>query len=304
MILNTGRVRDHWHTMTRTGKSARLSQHLAEPYAEIHPLDAAGLQIADADIVSVSTAHGSVLVRALLSTRQARGAVFVPMHWTDQFSASARIGVLLPSLTDPISGQPASKHGAARVERFSAATYGFAVLREKPHALNADYWAIARCDGGWRLELAVATGEHDWAAFAARLFCAPPGSETSAYHDLTSGQQRFACFDGERLVGALFLAAGPVAVSRDWAVEQLNAKAVAGARLAIIAGRPGRGNVDRGATVCSCFNIGTNDIAAAVKRGCSTVAAVGDALLAGTNCGSCRAEIRAIIESQRLQAAE
>ncbi|WP_192365457.1 molybdopterin oxidoreductase family protein, partial [Mesorhizobium mediterraneum] len=58
LILNTGRVRDHWHTMTRTGKSPRLSQHLAEPFAEIHPADAQHFGIGDADIVRVSTAHG------------------------------------------------------------------------------------------------------------------------------------------------------------------------------------------------------------------------------------------------------
>ncbi|HLJ71713.1 MAG TPA: molybdopterin-dependent oxidoreductase, partial [Roseiarcus sp.] len=68
-ILNTGRVRDHWHTMTRTGKSARLSQHLAEPYIEIHPADAARFGIAGADIVRVSAAGEAILARALLSDR-------------------------------------------------------------------------------------------------------------------------------------------------------------------------------------------------------------------------------------------
>ena len=103
MVLNTGRVRDHWHTMTRTGKSPRLSQHLAEPYVEIHPLDAAKLGIADADIVSVSTAYGSILVRALVSARQARGALFVPMHWTDQVSACARVDILVPARTGVVT---------------------------------------------------------------------------------------------------------------------------------------------------------------------------------------------------------
>ena len=88
LVLNTGRVRDHWHTMTRTGRSARLSQHLAEPFAEIHPDDARRFGIADADIVRVESARGEVLVRALLTSRQSRGSVFVPMHWTDQFASS------------------------------------------------------------------------------------------------------------------------------------------------------------------------------------------------------------------------
>jgi assimilatory nitrate reductase catalytic subunit len=304
MVLNTGRVRDHWHTMTRTGKSPRLSQHLAEPFVEIHPLDAADLGVSDADIVTVSTAYGSILVRALVSARQARGALFVPMHWTDQVAACARVDILVPSRTDPVSGQPASKYVAARLEPFRAAKYGFAVLRQKPRDFKADYWAIAKCEGGWRIELAFAKDEADWPAYAARLFAASSDSEQSAYQDRESGQNRFACFDGEGLVGALYLAPEPVAVSRNWAVDQLKSKASGRARVAIVAGRPGKGTADRGAIVCSCFNVGANDIAAAVKRGCTTVGAVGEAVQAGTNCGSCRAEIRGIIEAHQLQAAE
>src|SRR5262249_31913673 len=115
LVLNTGRVRDHWHTMTRTGKSPRLSQHLAEPYAEIHPQDALRLGIGDADLVRVASSEGSILVRALISARQADGTVFVPMHWTDQFATRARVDELVPALTDPTSGQPASKHVAVRI---------------------------------------------------------------------------------------------------------------------------------------------------------------------------------------------
>ena len=142
--------------MTRTGKSQRLSQHCAEPYVEIHPQDAARHHIGDADLVRVSTGLGAILVRALLSPRQQLGSIFVPMHWNDQFAARARVDALVAAVTDPISGQPASKNIPARVERFVAAAYGFAVLRRKPADIDAEYWAIAKCNGGWRVELAFA----------------------------------------------------------------------------------------------------------------------------------------------------
>jgi assimilatory nitrate reductase catalytic subunit len=71
-----------------------------------------------------------------------------------------------------------------------------------------------------------------------------------------------------------------------------------------MAARPGQGVADRGATVCSCFGIGANQIAAAAANGCATVEAIGKVLQAGTNCGSCRAEIRGIVDAHRLQAAE
>lgn len=295
--LNTGRVRDHWHTMTRTGKSPRLSQHLAEPFAEIHPRDAATLRIDHADIVQISNGDNFILVRALLTPRQARGSVFVPMHWNDQFAAAARIDRLVPAATDPHSGQPAFKNVAVRVARYDAVVHGFAVLRERPRNLDMNYWALAKCPAGWRLEFAYKNSMADWATFAQNLIAGAAEADALSYQDSTSGQRRFAYFENERLIGAFFLAAGPVSVPRDWAVEQLAAIFDdPRRRLAVIAARPGAGNIDRGATVCSCFGVGAKQIASAVASGCSSVEAIGHTTQAGTNCGSCRAEIRKIID--------
>ena len=247
LVLNTGRVRDQWHTMTRTGKSPRLSQHFAEPFCEIHPADAAELDVKPADLVTIATPHGEVVVRALVSPRQAKGSVFAPMHWNDQFAAKARVGALVPAITDPVSGQPASKHVAARVARFKVARYGFAVLRNRPEKLDADYWAIAPTNGGWRVELAFTDGERDWPALAARLFGGAAETGALSYIDAEAGQLRFAAFDGDRLIGALFLAAEPVAVSRNWAVDQLGVNfSEPRARFAVVAGRPGKGTCGQG----------------------------------------------------------
>ena len=286
LILNTGRVRDHWHTMSRTGKSPRLSQHIAEPFCEIHPSDAAKLGVGPADLVTIATPHGEIVVRALVSPRQAKGSVFAPMHWNDQFAAKARVDALVPAITDPVSGQPASKHVAARVARFEAARYGFAILRNRPERLHADYWAIAPANGGWRLELAFTDGERDWNALAHTLFGVKERGGMLSYADRESGQLRFGAFAVNRLTGALFLAAEPVAVSRNWAVDQLGVNfSEPRARFAVVASRPGSGAMDRGSTVCACFGVGARQIAAAVVGGCVTVDAIGRTLQAGTNCG-------------------
>jgi assimilatory nitrate reductase catalytic subunit len=305
LVLNTGRVRDHWHTLTRTGKSSRLSQHIAEPFAEIHPEDASRHGIGDAELVRVSSRHGAIVARALLTPRQRRGSVFVPMHWTDQFAANARVDTLVAPVTDPHSGQPASKNVAVKVERFVVAKFGFAVLGEKPRALAADYWALAKCEGGWRIELGFVDVGCDWSAFAASLFAAGPEAETLAYHDVSASKFRFACFAGEKLLGALYLASEPVAVSRDWACNQLSLRHTdQRGRMAVVAGRPGAGLADRGAIVCSCFGIGVRQIEHAVSEGCLSVEAIARALKAGTNCGSCRLEIKHLISGHRPQAAE
>lgn len=120
-----------------------------------------------------------------------------------------------------------------------------------------------------------------------------------------AGQLRFASFTMDRLTGAIFLASESVAVSPNWAEDQLGVNfPEPRERFAVVAGRPGKGTVDRGATVCSCFGVGVRQIAAAVAGGRVTVDAIGRALQAGTNCGSCRSEIQGIIDGHRLQAAE
>ncbi|NTF45074.1 nitrate reductase [Rhizobium rhizogenes] len=305
LTLNTGRIRDHWHTMTRTGKSARLSQHIAEPFAEIHPRDAIEIGVGDAGLVEIESPHGAVIVRALVTERQARGSLFVPMHWNDNFAARARIDTIVAPVTDPISGQPASKNVAVRARPFKPSRYCFAVSAAKPRHLESSYWALAKTDGGWRTELAFDAAPDDWVSWCRATFDIPHHLEPLGYADQASGDLRLAFFDGERLLAALFVASQPVAVARSWAIAQLSAShGNLRKRFALVAGRPGADTVDAGATVCSCFSVGVNQIVSAIRGGCHSVEAVGKALNAGTNCGSCRAEIRGIIDGCLTAAAE
>ncbi|MBB3612451.1 nitrate reductase [Rhizobium sp. BK602] len=303
--LNTGRIRDQWHTMTRTGKSARLSAHIAEPFAEIHPRDALEIGVGDAGLVEIESPHGKVILRALVTERQARGSLFVPMHWNDRFAAKARVDTVVAPVTDPISGQPASKNVAVAARAFKASHYGFAVSAARPQHLDAAYWALAKADGGWRTELAFDGPVEDWTDWCRATFDLPADIEPLGYADRTSGDRRLAFFDGDRLLAALFLARQPVAVARNWAIAQLVAEhGNLRKRFALVAGRPGRDAPDPGATVCSCFGVGVNQIVGAVRGGCHSVEAVGKTLNAGTNCGSCRAEIRGIINACLTAAAE
>ena len=305
LTLNTGRIRDQWHTMTRTGKSARLSSHLAEPFAELHPRDAMAAGIKSADLVEVESPLGKVILRALVSERQAHGSLFVPMHWNDQFAANARIDRLVPPTTDPFSGQPASKNVAVAARRFEATAYAFAVTTNPPQKPGCPYWAIAKAEGGYRLELAFDTVPQDWTSWSRETFGIDASLEPLGYADSRTGDVRLAFFDGDQLLAAVFIAPTPVAVARNWAVSQLKERHEdMRNRFALVAGRPGAGRPDPGATVCSCFNVGINQITTAIREGCHTVEAVGKCVSAGTNCGSCRAEIRAIINGCLKTAAE
>ncbi|MDX2289189.1 MAG: molybdopterin-dependent oxidoreductase [Hyphomicrobiaceae bacterium] len=305
LILNTGRIRDQWHTMTRTGKSARLMSHIAEPFIELHPDDATRLGLSSADIAEVESAHGRALLRVSITDRQPRGSVFAPIHWTDELASHARIDAVVGAATDPVSGQPELKHTAVAVRRFDAQWFGFAVLRQRPTVIPADYYALARSKAGWRLELAGTT----WPGGADCLFRELIGHQIDAtrpadvlsYSDAANSRHRFAAVEGDRLIGALYISPVPVEVSRTWAASLLETEVTPSDRMRLLAGRPGGATRDKGTLVCACYEVGANEIRdAATRLGCLSVEAIGQTLKAGTNCGSCRAEIRRILEATHL----
>jgi assimilatory nitrate reductase catalytic subunit len=296
LILNTGRIRDQWHTMTRTGKAARLMRHYAEPFVEIDMIDAARHGLSDGMLANVRSARGAVTLRVVVSQSQMTGSIFAPMHWTDQFASSARIDALVAANADPISGQPELKYTPVTVAPFVAAWHGVAITAAKPDAKSSDYWALAPAGSGWRLELAGLRRPGNWSELAACLL--GRDGETLDYQDTSSGQFRFASFQGDKLLGALYIDREPVTVSRGWAADQLDfVWSDPKQRPELLAGRPAGPSEDPGPIVCVCFGIGENLIAHAIaSETCATVDAVGAATSAGTNCGSCRVEIQGILD--------
>ena len=305
-VVNTGRIRDQWHTMTRTGASPRLTGHYGEPFVEIHPEDAAALGITPATIVELASPHGRVLVRALVTDLQQRGSLFVPMHWTDQLASKARIGAIIPANTDPVSGQPESKHGTSGLKPFAVGWYGLVMTTAMPDVGDIAYWAAAPLANGWKVELAgealsVSEGAdepQDWAALADRLLRQSDAeANTVFYSDAAAGNYRFARFDHlGRVVGLLFLGKSPVNVSRNWAAGILGTTPRLADRLKLLAGRASIEAGDPGPILCSCMNVGVNTIAKAIAGGVATVEEIGAQTGAGTNCGSCRAEINRLLQ--------
>ncbi|MFC3169126.1 nitrate reductase [Paracoccus fontiphilus] len=293
--LNTGRVRDHWHTMTRTGLSPRLSRHLAEPFLELHPADAARLDLAPASLAEVSSPLGRAILRVLVTDRVAPGHPFAPIHWTGETAASGRIDVLVPGAADPVSGQPASKSAAVAIRPFKAAWYGFAVSTH-PIRPACDYWATATLATGHQAELAGLAEPGDWAETA----CAMLGvaGEPLVVRDPRKGILRMAFMAEGRLEATLFIAPEPAALSRSHVVASLGSRCGG----TILAGRPGADQADAGALVCACFGVGINTILQGIAtQKLMTVDAIGKALGAGTNCGSCRPELKALLGQARSQ---
>lgn len=299
LTLNTGRIRDQWHTMTRTGRSARLSQHIPEPFIDIHPVDAAKVDIFEDEIVEVQSEKGRILVRARLTDRQSQGSVFVPMHWTDAVSAKGRVDALVLPNVDTYSGQPAFKSTPVVVKRYETQWYGYVIVTDgiEPNLGNAEYWARATIRGGQQIELAGANADVDWPQFARDMCGRQEKIDVLVYEEADEGVFRTAYFRDDKLVFALFVSPEPLNISRSWTAEQLQAAHTDMGRYTLLAGRAGGDIPDKGAIICACLGVGVNDITAVIANGAESVNAVGECTGAGTNCGSCRSDIKRLLQA-------
>lgn len=119
LILTTGRIRDQWHTMSKTGKVSKLKQHIASSFLEIHPEDARERNIRQDDLVEIRNERGTVRVKAQLCTTIKKGVVFLPMHWGKILNSDLnRANNLTNNIVDPISKQPDLKYAAVQVLRY------------------------------------------------------------------------------------------------------------------------------------------------------------------------------------------
>ena len=292
LVLNTGRVRDQWHTMTRTGLSARLAAHVSEPFVEMHPGDAAGLALEQGMLARVKTEHGAALLRVMLSNGQQPGSAFVPIHWSAENSSAARIGALVQPVTDPHSGQPDAKATPARIVAVQVSHYGFVLSRRPVPVADLRYWARARMPVGYVTYMALDAPTGGWSDWTRRLL---PGGERFTYEDEQSWQYRVAVLRDGRLEAILYVAPSPSLPSLEWLKTCFEARAINGIdRRSLLAGRP-LGAADPGPVVCACFQVGRNRIEAAIAAGACCVADIGVATRAGTNCGSCVPELKRLV---------
>jgi len=283
--LNTGRYRDQWHTMTRSGWSAKLSQHRREPLLEIHPADAKRAGLEDGGLAQVITAQGASVFRVSLSENQRRGDLFVPMHWTDVTAGGGRTNLLPGQKVDPVSGQPAFKNSPAQVAPVTPEWRAFLVSREAPVPEGLLWWSRSRVADGWLTELA-GLGAIDDAALL-------PAGQRLEVADPVRGMRRCAVLGADgTLLAALYVTRSGELPPREWVAGQLGKHGAATPEL--LAGRPSAPVPDRGPIVCVCHGIGANAILAC---GVATVADVGEATRAGTNCGSCRPAIARMLQA-------
>ena len=235
-------------------------------------------------------------------TENKLGTVFVPMHWTAQYASHGRMGALVNPVCDPISKQPESKHTPVRVRPYTPVWQGFILSRRELKITDVDYWIKSKNDGFYRYELAGDSLPDNWRDCVRKNLCnsMAENSQWQEYQDDAKGIYRAARLLDEQLETIIFIAADHHLPERSW-LSMLCAKAelTKAERMALLTGSPPVGGADVGAILCACFNVGEKTIKAAIKENnLTTHQQVGQCLKAGTNCGSCIPEIKALFGVQ------
>jgi assimilatory nitrate reductase catalytic subunit len=289
--LNTGRIRDQWHTMTRSGKSPRLADHLPEPFVEVHPRDAAAFGLTDGEFAHVATAHGNCVVKVVVTDAQRPGSIFVPIHWNGETASCARVGDLVAGHTDPHSGQPEAKATAAAI---APATYPLRGVLHARHAVDlppGTWWARSAKPDGVEYRFATWKGPMQWHDFADRL---RDGDAVLADRiDMVRRIYQAATFVDGAIETRLYV--GPDGAPMHW--QPLAPP--------MQAGTPIRTDatdlfLQTGTVVCACFGVTESMVRDAVASGAvKSVGEIGEVLQAGTNCGSCRPELKKLLNAAK-----
>ncbi len=313
LILNTGRIRDQWHTMSRTGLSANLSTHRAEPYCEIHPHDALKYGIKDDELVEVKSRWGNCVLRAMVSDNIRRGQVFAPIHWNDQVASDARIGKIVNPVVDAISGEPEFKHTPVLIQPFHIQWQGVFYVRQgfektvQSSIENMVWWVKITTTKALRYELAdrqkfAHTTEH-----LKELFPFQDESfEWLNLEDQTAHISHTVVLKEGHLIASLYIAPKALLPDRDWIASLFKRERLSAMhRKALLAGQPMSMVNNGGPLVCSCFKVGKNRIIETIKtKNITDEKQITACLKAGGNCGSCLPEIRGLIKACQMEAVE
>jgi assimilatory nitrate reductase catalytic subunit len=299
--LNTGRVRDQWHTMTRSGLSPRLAQHCPEPFVAIHPADGESAGLSDGGFASVASQHGAGVFKVVFDPGQRTGSLFAPIHWSDATASAARACDLVAPHTDPYSGQPEAKATPSAIRPIEFAYRGFLLARHSVAPPPETWWARVALAGGQGVVFASNDPPASWRERAPALLGAH--DDVAEFVDEPRHIYRVAAFSAGRLDACLFVGRADSAPSWHAVQACLGSDPLsADARRVLLSGRSAEGLSAAGPLVCTCFGVGLEAIRTALTAGAANVEDIGRALKAGTNCGSCLPELKRIVSRARAPA--
>jgi assimilatory nitrate reductase catalytic subunit len=292
--LNTGRIRDQWHTMTRTGRTQRLLEHIEHPFVAINPQTAGQSGIEEGDLVEVETRQAKLSVLAVFDDGLKPKELFIPIHWNDQFASSARVDSLVANIVDKVSGQPEFKFTPVRIKKLNIMGWATIVSRTEINCDNFSYWhRTVLNDGGYIYQIGV-DDQFDWQSFTAnkRLIEQGPPQAYEHYLNTETSDQRFLYYSDQQVEMAIFCHPQPSQLPSHKRLKN------------ILDYRESEGywnlmtddsDAAEGKLICSCHQVSEQKIVDAITGGCRSTEELGQELKCGTNCGSCIPELNHLI---------
>lgn len=326
-VLNTGRIRDQWHTMTRTGYVAELQQHISEPLLHIHPSDARILKIKDGQLVKLTAKHkslsskiqqaedvdqaekrGCCLLKTRFDSNQRRGELFAPMHWNAEFAAKANINRLVGLAVDPISGQPELKSAAVALMSWNVSRWATIVCDQpidaKVLAEQDCYWIKQVLPDGYCYQFAFEKTDELQEKWLKNLInlkhqhISLQRPVLQGWLALKQGTLTQGTLNQEtmQLQSILWTSERPLINNADWFAHLLSRSHLEEDACFAILKQEISDEFQNGPLVCSCFSVREKQILDAIDDGVDSVEALGKKLKCGTNCGSCKAELGSLIK--------
>ncbi|MFK8049131.1 MAG: molybdopterin-dependent oxidoreductase [Halioglobus sp.] len=298
LILNTGRIRDQWHTMTRTARASRLLEHIGQPFVSTHPVTAKNNGLADGDLVRVTTELGNIDAILVTDAGMDPAALFAPIHWSGQYASNARVDALVKPITDAVSGQPEFKCTPAAIQKIETAQWAIILSRSLVDCSSFIFWnrTPAASIGCHIYEIAV-TDRVNWQQFVMdkRLSESGPAQAYEHFCDATCADERFVCYSDQQLELVIYSHVDRRALpSPTWLQGLAEMSRLGESYWSILAGDAYQQRAS-GRRICSCFKVSEDRIVEAIEGGVGSVEGLGKQLQCGTNCGSCIPELNALL---------
>ncbi|MEM5532766.1 nitrate reductase [Pseudoalteromonas arctica] len=290
-VMNSGRIRDQWHTMSRTGKSTALSSHITRPYIEINPLDASKLAIKQNDLISAIALTGQVTAHAKLTDAVRKGECFMPIHWNKQFASSATVSGLYQSVVDPLSGQAECKHGAVNIVKAPFVQY-MQLFAKNELVINSDFWLKVNASNCFNYQLALNEPQSDLLYYCQTL----TGLQGQWSAMNTAKAMHVQCIQNDQLAFVGVISNEQKEISLEWINHLFAEPLLTFTQLQSLLYATPDEEFTQGAQVCSCFKVREQPIINAIKNGANTVEQLGSELKCGTNCGSCKTQLSQLIK--------
>lgn len=298
LSLNSGRIRDQWHTMTRTGLSARLGAHLPEPYVSINAEDAILYGVRNGAIATLSNEWGNARIRVDISPKLNPGQLFMPIHWTGVMASAGRVCTLVSPDTDAVSGQPEFKFTPVTIEPWEYQSEALLLTTEVIDTDPLDYWVRQKVSGGYLYRIASRVEPQELEQQLGPYCLAESQGRQLNFSSPNQGQYRFARIHEQQLQACYLVAPSLQEQDFDWVQNLLDSPVDDFVERSILTGIA-EGKLTQGKTICACKQVGRNRIAEAIHgQGLNSVDDISECTGAGTGCGTCVPELQQILEEE------